>query len=566
MVRSSTMPSPNPHDKVKNTWKRDWARNKTVYLVFVPVAIYIIVTHYLPMFGIVMAFQDFSLSKGVFGSTFVGPDNFVELFTGDAFLNAFKNTAIMAAFSLVLGFFPGLIFALMLSEVRNKTFKRTIQMISYLPNFVAAVVVTNLVKLFLGNDGPLTALLTALGLPQQNWLANANPPVFWLIHTFMGIWQSLGFGSILLMSAIANINGDIVEAAAIDGATRMQRILKITIPCIAPILGMSFVLNIAISFRTIGGNVLLLYMPQGRNMQIRKKKRIREGMVEHLTIGNHIANCIIHFCLIMVAVISLLPMWHVLMSSVSDGFSLLSYKGVAVVPVGKPTLEGYRLIFRDASVWIGYKNTIIYVAGTVGLGFVLNVLGGYALSQPTKGKGIMYGFLFVTMLFSGGIVPTYMVMNTLGLTGSRLSIILLEATQTFYLIFAAKAFAAVPLSTVEAARIDGAGHLRVMFQIMLPQAKGMFFITLLNTFVGAWNSWYNASIYVPSDKTKWPIQLFINEMTSANVNFLETATPNYSRYLIQFAVIVVATLPIMVAMPFFQDKIEAGQLQGGVKG
>lgn len=90
MVRSSTMPSPNPHDKVKNTWKRDWARNKTVYLVFVPVAIYIIVTHYLPMFGIVMAFQDFSLSKGVFGSTFVGPDNFVELFTGDAFLNAFK--------------------------------------------------------------------------------------------------------------------------------------------------------------------------------------------------------------------------------------------------------------------------------------------------------------------------------------------------------------------------------------------------------------------------------------------------------------------------------------------
>lgn len=144
-------------------------------------------------------------------------------------------------------------------------------------------------------------------------------------------------------------------------------------------------------------------------MQIRKKKRIREGMVEHLTIGNHIANCIIHFCLIMVAVISLLPMWHVLMSSVSDGFSLLSYKGVAVVPIGKPTLEGYRLIFRDASVWIGYKNTIIYVAGTVGLGFVLNVLGGYALSQPTKGKGIMYGFLFVTMLFSGGIVPTYMV-------------------------------------------------------------------------------------------------------------------------------------------------------------
>ena len=193
MVKSSTAMPVNPHDKNRVTWKKDWARNKTVYFVFIPVAIYIIITHYLPMFGIVMAFQNFSLAKGIFGSRFVGFENFIELFTGDAFLNAFKNTAIMSAFSLVIGFFPGIIYALMLSEVRNKKFKRTIQMISYLPNFVAAVVVTNLVKLFLGNDGPLTSLLTALGLPQQNWLANADPPVFWLIHTFMGIWQSLGF-------------------------------------------------------------------------------------------------------------------------------------------------------------------------------------------------------------------------------------------------------------------------------------------------------------------------------------------------------------------------------------
>ncbi len=301
-------------------------------------------------------------------------------------------------------------------------------------------------------------------------------------------------------------------------------------------------------------------------MRTGKKTKVKEGMVEHLTVGNHIANFLIHACLIMVAVVSLLPMWHVLMSSFSDGFSLLSFKGVAVLPVGKPTLEGYRLIFRDSSLWIGYGNTIFYVIGTISLGFVLNVLGGYALSQDTKGRGLMYAFLFITMLFSGGVIPTYMVMNSLGLVGNRFVIILLGATQTFYLVFAAKSFSAVPVSTVEAARIDGAGHIRVMFQIVLPQARGMFFITVLNTFVASWNGWYEASVYMASDKTKWPIQLFINEMTNANVNFLETATPNYSRYLIQFAVIVVATLPIMLAMPFFQDKIEAGQLQGGVKG
>ena len=288
-------------------------------------------------------------------------------------------------------------------------------------------------------------------------------------------------------------------------------------------------------------------------MQIRKKKRIREGMVEHLTIGNHIANCIIHFCLIMVAVISLLPMWHVLMSSVSDGFSLLSYKGVAVVPVGKPTLEGYRLIFRDASVWIGYKNTIIYVAGTVGLGFVLNVLGGYALSQPTKGKGIMYGFLFVTMLFSGGIVPTYMVMNTLGLTGSRLSIILLEATQTFYLIFAAKAFAAVPLSTVEAARIDGAGIWAEIRHVLTPMAIPGIASTMLLNIILAWNEAF------------WTIRLTTTNAAPLTAFIASFSSPQGLFWAKLSAASTLAIAPILIMGWFSQKQLVRGLTFGAVK-
>ena len=102
------------------SWKEDWKKNKMVYILFLPVAVYMIVTHYLPMFGVVMAFQDFNLAKGIFGSKFVGWDNFVELFTGEAFLNALKNTFIMSGMSLVIGFLPGLLFALAISEVRNK--------------------------------------------------------------------------------------------------------------------------------------------------------------------------------------------------------------------------------------------------------------------------------------------------------------------------------------------------------------------------------------------------------------------------------------------------------------
>ncbi|MDO5424179.1 MAG: ABC transporter permease subunit [Eubacteriales bacterium] len=244
------------------SWKKDWQKNKTVYLIFLPVFLYFLIFHYLPMFGLVMAFQDFSLAKGVFRSPFNGLDNFIELFSGEAFPNALKNTLIMAAFSLTIGFAAPIVFALLITSVKNKKLRRTCQTISYLPNFVAAVVVTSLVKMFLTYDGPLTALLTSLGFEQQNWLANDKPPVFWVINCLMGVWQSFGYGSILFVASIMNINGDLHEAAAIDGATRWQRIWKITIPSIMPMIVMMFVLQIGLIFKTGSDKILLLYMPQ----------------------------------------------------------------------------------------------------------------------------------------------------------------------------------------------------------------------------------------------------------------------------------------------------------------
>lgn len=251
-------------EKNPNTlsWKKDWKRNKTVYLLFLPVFIYFFLFHYLPMFGIVMSFQDFNLAAGIFKSPFNGLENFIELFTGDAFPNALKNTLIMSAFSLTIGFAAPIAFALLITSVRNRRIRRICQTISYLPNFVASVVVANLVIMFLAYDGPITALLTALGFEQQNWLANPNPPVFWIINCLMGVWQSFGYGSILFVAAISNINDDLHEAAAIDGATRWQRIWKIVIPSIMPMIIMMFVLQVGLIFKTGSDKILLLYMPQ----------------------------------------------------------------------------------------------------------------------------------------------------------------------------------------------------------------------------------------------------------------------------------------------------------------
>ena len=301
-----------------------------------------------------------------------------------------------------------------------------------------------------------------------------------------------------------------------------------------------------------------------RTMKINKPK-YSGGMVEKPTIGGRITNFTLLLIALFAAFICVIPMWHVLMSSLSDGFELLSYRGLVVFPIGQPTLEGYRLIFRDESVLTGYMNTVIYVIGTVGLGFILNVLGGYAISRDTKLKKAMTIYLIFSMMFSGGMIPTYMVLNGIGLVGSRAAIIFQEATMGMLIIIGANAFRGVPDSTVQAARIDGAGHLRTMFQVMLPQCIPLFMVTILNTFVGSWNSWLTASIYVPSDRSKWPIQLIINDLVNRNANFLETANPNYSRYLIRFAIIVAATLPILVAFPFFQKQIEAGVIQGAVK-
>ena len=250
----------------KGGWSQDFHRNWPVYLMFIPVILYEIVLHYLPMFGVLMAFEDYSVSKGYFGSPWVGMQNFVDLFTGEQFPIALRNTIIIAILKGTIGFIAPVGFAVLLSLLRSKNYKRTVQTMSYLPNFVASVVVAALLIEFLGKDGPLTMLLTKFGGENKNWLADNNPPVFWIIYLFMGIWQSIGWGSIMYEASIATVSNDLQEAAALDGATRLQRMFLITLPCIKPMIIMMMVLNIGLSFSSGFDNILLLYMPSTYNV------------------------------------------------------------------------------------------------------------------------------------------------------------------------------------------------------------------------------------------------------------------------------------------------------------
>jgi len=245
--------------------KKDFKRHWRVYVIFIPVAVYFILFNYLPMFGIVMAFQDFKISRGFFGSEWVGLANFRELFRGATFGLVMRNTVAMALLNLTFGYISPVILALILSEVKWERFRRLTSVISYIPHFIAAVVVAQLTKEFLGRSGAITSFLSLFGLPEQNWLANGDIPVFWIINTCIGIWAGAGYGSKIYVAAISNVSGDLHEAAAIDGAGRLRRMISITLPCIMPMIVMMFTLRIGMVFVTGFDKILLLYMPTTYN-------------------------------------------------------------------------------------------------------------------------------------------------------------------------------------------------------------------------------------------------------------------------------------------------------------
>lgn len=299
---------------------------------------------------------------------------------------------------------------------------------------------------------------------------------------------------------------------------------------------------------------------------IKKKNKPSEGMVEHPTLLGKIYNIFNTLLLAMVIFVCIIPLWHALMSSFSNGQALMAKDGLVLWPVGGFNLGGYKLLFRDNNIIKGYLNTIIYVGGTTALGFILNVLGGYVLSRPTKLKPILSLIVVFSMLFGGGLIPSYMVVKTLGMVGTRWAVIIPSCTNGMFIILIMNAFMQVPYETVESAKIDGAGHVRLMFNIMLPQAMGLSLVTIINTAIMSYNAWFEATIYVPTQKNLWPLQLWIKELTANNEEFLNYANPDFNRYLIQFAVIIISVAPILIALPFFQEKLEKNMVVGAVKG
>ena len=238
---------------------RTFQRDKYLYLmVLLPLA-YFIVFHYIPLYGITLAFKDFDISEGIMGSPWVGFKYFEEFFSNPYSWLVIRNTVVLRLWQLAIGFPAPIILALLLNELRTMRFKGIVQTSSYLPHFISLVVVSGMVISFLASDGPINNLIKSLGGQSVPFMQ--LPEYFAPIFTFSGIWQHAGWASVIYLAALTSINPELIEAAVIDGAGRWQRLLHITLPGIAPTVTIMFLLRIGQLLTVDYQMILLLYSP-----------------------------------------------------------------------------------------------------------------------------------------------------------------------------------------------------------------------------------------------------------------------------------------------------------------
>ena len=238
---------------------RDFRRHKFKYLLIMPVLVYLILFCYKPMYGIVIAFQNYRPALKISGSQWVGFFHFQRAFSDPYFWRALKNTVVISMLVLVFSFPAPILLALLLNEVKVKWFGRVVQTITYMPHFIALVVICGLINTFSQTGGLFNDIVTFFGGNRENLLA--NPTYFYPIYILSNIWSTIGWNSIIYMATLAGIDQEQYEAARIDGAGRMAQMLHITLPGIIPTAAMLLVLQMGSVLNVGYEKILLLYQP-----------------------------------------------------------------------------------------------------------------------------------------------------------------------------------------------------------------------------------------------------------------------------------------------------------------
>ncbi len=275
--------------------------------------------------------------------------------------------------------------------------------------------------------------------------------------------------------------------------------------------------------------------------------------------------------MVLMVLVCLIPFTHVLFASVSDPAFISQNRGLVLYPRGF-NLVGYELVFKNPSVVTGYANTLFYTVGGTAFSLLLTAMGAYVLSR----RNVLLNKFFmkmitVTMFFSGGLIPFFLVVDRLGLSNTRAAVIIPYALSTWNMIIMMTSFREIPVSLEESAKIDGANDFLVLFKIILPLSMPVVAVMILFYAIGYWNSWFPAVIFLRK-RELFPLQLILREVLIQSdlskmmkVADLEKSNDAYYRMLVKYTTIVIATLPVVFVYPFLQRYFIKGVMIGSIK-
>lgn len=276
--------------------------------------------------------------------------------------------------------------------------------------------------------------------------------------------------------------------------------------------------------------------------------------------------------LFLAIVVTLYPMLYILFSSLSDGGELMKHSGLLLWPQGEITLAAYKTVFASKTILSGFGVSIFMVTVGTCISIVLTSFGAYFLSRRKVMLVTPFMMMIViTMFFRGGLVPEFLIYKNLGFINSIWALIIPFSVNTFNLIILRTAFFGIPASMEESARIDGAGHMSILFKILLPLLKPTLAVLVLYYAVYYWNSWFWPSILI-REKAKYPLQVVLRDiLILADSSLIDGGGIDMDEDLaigetIKYASIIVATLPILVVYPYLQKYFVKGVMVGAVKG
>lgn len=294
-------------------------------------------------------------------------------------------------------------------------------------------------------------------------------------------------------------------------------------------------------------------------------------MVRKKSAGDRTFQLVNGLFMILLMVITVYPLLYVLFASFSDPIQLYSSSGrLLYKPLGF-SLAGYKLVLNNPNIALGYRNTIFYVLVGTFINLVLTIIGAFVLSRRhLLLKKFFMVLVIITMYFSGGMIPRFLVIKDLGLLDTVWAMILPNAVSTWNLIIMRTSFLAIPSEIEEASAIDGANDIQMLVKVIIPLSGPVIAVMVLFYGVGHWNEWFDAMIFL-RDNTLYPLQLFLREILienqiSADMASVEQIDDFFNKELIKYCTIVVSTAPILCVYPFLQKYFVKGVMVGALKG